>query len=365
MLKRILCIAVLMILVFTTGCAHGQTESVPPTVADLFEPPETSESQPDSMSLEEWQKNWPKKVGGSIGFTGLQKENREYGCYVYEGGELNAQILVRTQGMKEIGVGVFVFLDGRPQPYRLADGDEYAYMHTFYQEDNVEMIHDVYLIPVTGQEGDVLEMQVVSITWPDYFLDQGRTVAQHTAGTSGFSVQLVMEATPEAQNLPAVPDRLQNVTIEHCDLKASEIEGWTADQMRKDYESHYYLNGKKDGSNLYGFTAGSAEFQYELWGNPTGTFGFVLFVDNQPVSVSPEDVILFSNENGKKTVITMELDLSDFDGSSVIYGFLLGRNYLSNGIGNGASESFRETWVPYYLSDAQDTYDLMGWEETE
>jgi len=365
MLKRILCIAMLMILVFTTGCAHGQTESVPPTVADLFEPPETSESQSDSMSLEEWQKNWPKMVGGSIGFTGLQKENREYGCYVYEGGELNAQILVCTQGMKEMGVGVFVFLDGRPQPYRLADSDEYAYMHTFYQEDNVEMIHDVCLIPVTGQEGDVLEMQVVSITWPDYFLDQGRTVAQHTAGTSGFSVQLVMEATPDAQILPAIPDRLESVTISYHDLQSSEIEGWTAEQMRNDFESHYYLNGKQDGGNLYGFTAGRAEYQYELWGNTVGSFGFVLFVDNLPVSVSPEDAILFSNENGKKTVITMELDLSDFDGSSVIYSILLGRNYLSNGIGNGASESFRETWVPYYLSDAQDIYDLMGWEENE
>ena len=32
---------------------------------------------------------------------------------------------------------------------------------------------------------------------------------------------------------------------------------------------------------------------------------------------------------------------------------------------NRASESFRETWVPYYLSDAQDIYDLMGWEENE
>ena len=131
MLKRILCIAMLIILVITTGCAHGQTESVPPTVADLFISPETTKPQSGSMSLEDWQKNWPKIVGGSIGFTGLQKEGREYGYYVYEGGELNAQILVRTQGMKDMGVGVFVFLDGRPQPYRLAGSEEYAYMHTF------------------------------------------------------------------------------------------------------------------------------------------------------------------------------------------------------------------------------------------
>lgn len=349
-----------------SGCYSSDEIISQSTVPNLFVPPEnTIEPSPSSdLSIDEWKNSWPAKVGGSLGFAGQCAEGMEHNYYIYDGGELHAQIDLQTSGMKEIGTGVFLFLDGRPQPYRLADSDEYAYMHTFYQEDGVRMIHDIYLTPVTGQAGEVLEMQVVCVTWPDYFLDKGRTVAQHTAGTTGSSVLVVMEATPESQTLPSVSDKLVDFSIEYRDLKASEIEGWTAEKMRNEYEFHYALDGFVDGGTLYNFQSSDCvEFQYEIWGNTAGSFGFVLFVDNQPVSVSAEDLILFTNENGKKTVITMQLDLSDFDGSSVVYGMLLGRNFLINGVGNGASEGFRETWVPYYLSDAMDIYDLMGWDE--
>lgn len=353
---------------FLSGCLSTDKAEVYSPVEDLFTSPETTidTSHPSDLSIDEWKNSWPAKVGGSLGFAGQCTEGMEYNYYIYDGGELHAQIDLQTSGMKEIGTGVFLFLDGRPQPYRLADSDEYAYMHTFNQEDGVRMIHDIYLMPVTGQAGDVLEMQVVCVTWPDYFLDQGRTVAQHTAGTTGSSVLVVMETAPEAQALPPVSDKLVSFSVEHQDLRASEIEGWTAEKMRNEYEFHYALDGVGDGGTLYNFqSSDSVEFQYEIWGNTAGSFGFVLFVDNQPVSVAAEDMILFTNENGKKTVITMQLDLSDFDGSSVVYGVLLGRNFLTGGIGNGASEGFRETWVPYYLSDAQDIYDLMGWEENK
>lgn len=358
----------ILLVTVLSSCLSTGENAAQPTIENIFTLPETDSETPPStaLTIEEWKKTWPEKVGGSLGFAGQYTEGMEYKYYVYDGGELHAQIDLQTTGMSEIGTGVLIFLDGRPQPYRLADCNEYSYMHTFYQEDSVRTIHDIYLIPVTGQAGDTLEMQIMCVTWPDYFLDQGRTVAQHTAGTTGSSVLLVMEATPEAQSLPSIPDKLVSFSVEYQDLTAGEIEGWTAEQIRNESESHYALNGKIDGGNIYNFQGSdSIEFQYEIWGNTAGNFGFVLFVDNQPISVDPSDAILFTNQNGKKTMISMELDLSDFDGSSVIYGVLLGRNHLSNGIGNGASESFRETWVPYYLSDAQDIYDLMGWEENE
>lgn len=362
---------VLMILPFIllvtvlSSCLSVDENTAHPTVENLFTVPKTvlDDQQSAALSIDEWKKNWPEKVGGSLGFAGQHTEGMEYKYYIYDGGELHAQIDLQTTGMSEIGTGVFIFLDGRPQPYRIANHNEYTYMHTFYQEDGVRTIHDIYLTPVAGQEGDVLEMQIMCVTWPDYFLDQGRTVAQHTAGTTGSSVLLVMEATPEAQSLPSIPDKLLSFSVEYQDLTASEIEGWTAEQLRNELECHYTLNGHIDGGNIYSFRGSdSIEFQYEIWGNTAGTFGFVLFVDNQPISIDPSDAILFTNQNGKKTIISMKLDLSDFDGSSVIYGVLLGRNHLSNGIGNGACESFQETWIPYYLSDAQDIYDLMGWE---
>ena len=357
---------VLCLLVSSPGCTQAPAETSPSNVENIFTVPETTtpDANSEKLNLSEWQNTWPSIVGMGLGFDGFERDENDYGYYVYGGGELGAKIYLKTTGCSEIGVGVFVFLDGQIQPYRTADSEIYSYMHTFYQEDDVPTVHDIYLTPVAGQEGDVCEMQVVGITWPDFFLDKGRVVSQHTSGTTGSGAYLIYEATPPPQQMPEIPDLLVNYSVEHQELTSSEIEGWTAEKMRDEYEYHYYLDGKKDGGNIYSFTADdSVEFQYEIWGNIAGSFGFVLFVDNQPVSVSTEDIIHFTNENGKKTVITIHLDLSDFDGSSVIYGVLLGRNYFRNGIGNGACEAFRETYSPYYLSDALDIYDLMGWEQ--
>lgn len=356
---------VLCLLVSSSGCSNAPLETSPSAVENIFTVPETTTPDTDTgkLDLNEWQNTWPSIVGMGLGFDGLERDENDYGYYVYDGGELSAQIYLKTRGCSEIGAGVFVFLDGQIQPYRTADSETYSYMHTFYQEDGVPTVHDIYLTPVAGQMGDVLEMQVVGITWPDFFLDMGRVVSQHTSGTTGSGAYLIYEASPPQLQMPEVSDRLVRYTVEHCDLTSSEIDGWTAEKMRDEYEYHYYLDGVKDGGNIYSFNADdSVEFRYEIWGNIEGSFGFVLFVDNQPVSVSQEDIIHFTNENGKKTVITIQLDLSDFDGSSVIYGVLLGRNYFKDGIGNGAYETFRETYIPYYLSDALDIYDLMGWD---
>lgn len=367
---------ILCLLLSFAGCtAIPQEEPTdgtpPPTVdEDIFAaPPETT--VPDSedgasgeskLTLEEWQNAGPPISGLSLGFR-YQTEESE--AYIYSGGELNIQIYLDAQGFHEVGVGVLLFLDGQAQPYRTADSETYSYMHTFYPNSNDEPQRDVFLIPVTGQAGDTLNMQVMAVLWPDYFMDKARCSFTHTFGTTGSAAHLIYEATPPQQELPEVTDRLVSYTMEYKDLISNEIRGWTAEDLRNQHEAHCYMGNSTDGGEIYKFTADdSVEFRYEIWGNPAGSYSFVLFVDNQPVSIAPEDRIFFSNQDGQKTVITIQLDLSDFDGSSVVYGVLLGRNYLENyrTPGAGPMMAFMET-NPFYLSDAADIFDLMGWEK--
>ena len=68
----------------------------------------------------------------------------------------------------ERNVGILLFLDGRPQPYRLEGDTDYQYMHRFTL--NNEMIYPVfYFTPVTGQAGDTLEMATLTVLYPSIF----------------------------------------------------------------------------------------------------------------------------------------------------------------------------------------------------
>lgn len=370
--KFILSLLLSFCLLINLSSGAQPDDGVPSSVENIFTTPNITvlESEPAStaaqgLTSDAWQNAWPGQVGMSLGFQFLQETEDNIGYYVYDGDELHAQVYLNTYGMTQIGAGIFVFLDGQIQPYRLSNEDTYSYMHTFYQEDDVAYVYDIYLTPVTGEAGEQLEMQIMGITWPDYFLDKSISVGTHTKGTTGSCGLLIYEATPDAVEMPAVTERMVSYCVDYQDLSSSEITGWDAEKMRNEYEYHTSIAGCVDGGSVYSFCAGdNIEFHYEIWGNTQGSFGLVLFVDNEPISVKPENAIYFSNQNGKKTIVTVQLDLSDFDGSSVIYGVLLSRNYLCDGIGNGAFEGFRE-FDPYYLCDAQDIFDLMGWERPE
>lgn len=344
----VLCL-LLSLCICLSACVHTDAQA-----------PANEETSPSMLTREEWEDASSMTMGCSLGFAGHEDG------YLYEGGELHTQLLYRCRGYRDIGLGLLLFLDGQPQPFRTAEETEYSYMHKIYPEDNLEEYSqlDVWLTPVTGEAGDTLELQVVCVSWPDYFIDQGMLTNQHTRGTTGSARTVRFEAGAPAQTLPQVQDRVVSWTLTREDIEEKEKGNWSEIEMKRhspeiEYSLKYNeYNYCTDGGVLYSFVPGDyVTFRYESIANTDGEFGLVIFVDNEPVSVAAEDLIFYRNEDWKKTVIEVKLDLSDFDGSSVIYAFTLGRNYFQE----GARETFFETRNPYYLSGAQSLEDLMNW----
>lgn len=89
----------------------------------------------------------------------------------------------------------------------------------------------------------------------------------------------------------------------------------------------------------------------EVFGAPTVDWSLILYIDHQPVSVKPENMINFNNQSGRKTLIECTLDLSDFDGESIFYAVLYVRNWREPEVSSGTNCS---TWITstYYLTDA-------------
>lgn len=148
------------------------------------------------------------KEGGNLGSlsAGLHDDcpSDDYGPYItYTGGEMSMGYEIGSSGkIRESGIGILLFLDGQPQPYRLEGESTYTYLHTFYPE-KPSMVVDFYFTPVTGQEGDDLEMYALAILNPEYRPSVGpQQMMVFTSGSVGAGWRLKFEATPPGGRFP-------------------------------------------------------------------------------------------------------------------------------------------------------------------
>lgn len=206
-------------------------------------------------------------------------------------------------------------------------------MHFFYPTDGVECIADVYFTPAAGQQGDMLELYALTLPNPSHRLSDGGSGFSFTHGSCVSGTQLKYEAAPPISN-PAEHDiRLTDLHIRYDDTTSEEISGWSEMDLMERVESHTYVNGLSDsGSNIvYGVISQQpVTLRYELWGSPYVRYGLVWFLDNVPVFSSDDTLQSVEVRGGQKTIIEASLDMTDFDGESVVYAILVPRNYRSS-----------------------------------
>lgn len=91
----------------------------------------------------------------------------------YTGGEMTLPIFLESSGrVQTVGIGILLFLDGKPQPYRLEGESEYTYLHIFYPTSS-RILENLYLTPVSGEVGESPDLYVMSLLRPDYYPSQG------------------------------------------------------------------------------------------------------------------------------------------------------------------------------------------------
>lgn len=304
---------------------ENSTES---TVADFFGESETALKETVETSAQEM-------VVGSLAIgPGGDSEKDEYGTYRrYTGGEMTLPLRVGADGRLAVnGIGILIFIDGQPQPYKTDDEPEYSYMHTFYP-DSFSYERNSYFVPVTGKEGDVLEFYVMAIIYPSYSLEDGDAGMVFTSGTTIGGSRLKYEATPPEETLPEKQMWLSDVSVTLENATVADFGGWSEEDMRTAIDYKFLVDDVSDRGRrrVYDVTADEPlKVHYELFGTHYVSFGLVFFVDNVPVFCEELDPILPQIENGQKYILEANLNLEDYDGESVIYAVLVPRNYRTS-----------------------------------
>lgn len=335
--KRLFAITVCVALVLT-GCRKEPIEGsedvgTESTVQNIFTEP--SESTETGTTPEQSEATNPEPTNSSYDFVSYGPEKYamdDSGAYLlYEGGEMHMEFgITATGSMATQGIGILLFIDGQLQPYKTAGDNTYRYMHVFHPQDGQRLVEELIFSPVTGTRGDDLELWYAGIFWPDYsYSADGLQGLVLSSGMPASGLRLKFAESPSDMDLMDTTDRVISWSCNQIEATITEIGGWSETDLHEKYEYHMYVNDSEE-KYITGINAEkSVRLRFEIWGNPYIHYGLVFFVDNQPVSLSSEDLIFFGVSNGQKTVVEVELDMTGFDGESVVYAALIPRNWRS------------------------------------
>lgn len=339
--------------IFLSGCI-GQPSSNDTTEAQLVEDPFV-ETTAEILSPENPVPSWELPGVTLHGYAGEMPLD-DLGTYlVYEGGQMHLELALQARGLSEAGVGVLLFLDGQPQPFSLEENGAYEYMHIVNPGlKKADGIVDAYFTPIVGDAGDVLEITYLLIIHPLYSIDDDNdektSAFVHATTRPGIVTRLKFNAAPPAQTFPEIDDKLICWSAEWADLTSLDTYGWTDADYREEVRSKIEIDGYEDPGISYETTADEPiPLHFELLGAPTAEFGVVIYLDNQPVSVDPEDIMLVHTQHGQKLILDAQIDFSDFDGESVIYVALVPRNFRTAQLGTSCDMS---CFYFYWFSDA-------------
>lgn len=369
-MKRLILLLVFPLLL--SACGTSKTDDnidTVGTVENIFTADETAVADETSETQYEIVEGVAIGSGGH-GFRSDYYTDGFGKIYDYTGGEMSLDYGMKLSDMSDEGLGIELFLDGQPQPYRVEGGDgdgneDYAYIHTFYPEDDVECTYTFLFIPVTGVEGDMLDLWAASVWNPTYFWDEEFNILYQTGkGTTVSSARLNFKESPDASpTIADASDLLLAWNIEKDDVTDEEISGWSDNDMLEKVETNFYANGS-DEHAIYGVTSeDTITMTFEIWGNPNAEYCLVLFVDHKPVLIDGKSID-FELSFAQKITVTVELDISYFDGESIIYADLVPCNFSELKIAEIDGYVYFEGLGTFYLTSAEDYIELFGWEET-
>ena len=216
--------------------------------------------------------------------------------FSYDGGELRLDYRFSLAGKLD-AVGFLLFLDGKPQPYKVNDTTaEYEYCHSFAAGEEGEDQNFSFLFqPVTGSAGDTLSLTVVSITNPDFQPDMESTSSYgwyHKTLDSHIELKFNADAPGAHSDLSPVREIFSQSEVREEKVTAQYVEnelpkyGWDGVSMDT-LDSGIYYTFSCDGGITYDNLRVSAPvtLRFTMCGTAGTSYSIAFFLDHRPVKL--------------------------------------------------------------------------------
>ena len=326
-MKKKICL-VLLAALFLTGCAQAlpAADAEATRNGDIFQ--ETTAATAPDVPTESTAETKDDSDLGGLGYGRRSGPDDKPVEQHYTGGEMSVDFFIQAQGLVgRKGLGLLLFLDGHPQPYRLDGETEYSYLHTFYLDD--ETVEPVLrFMPVAGQAGDVLEMASLLILNPEYLPSKGNPgMMTHTTGSLGYSFLLYMDSDPGEAKIPEKLTLLSKPEITYEPCSYADVAQWSDDDFLTKVGHASEVNGMENGLNIFdNFHKEQLDLKYSLWGTTLVHYTVVYFLNNEPLYLPDGSCLDLEVQEGMKTVARLTMDMSTLTGEDVVYAVLVPRN---------------------------------------
>lgn len=251
--------------------------------------------------------------------------------YEYNGGEFSLDYQFTSEG-KLNNIGFLLFLDGKPQAYKINDTSaEYEYLHIFQTSDKHEEKFSFVFTPTTGKKGDTLNITVISITNPDFQPDMKETSSYgwyHKTLERVLKLHFNEDASDSNGIYGETKNIFSDVSISEEKVTSSFIEdelvknGWsgvTMDTLNNGVYSTISYDGELVYDNINLTNKDTLTVRYTICGTAGMKYGVSFFLNHQPISYNE---IIFYNvalSKGNVWVIEATIDTSKLDSFNTFY----------------------------------------------
>ena len=321
MRKRLLSLVMICDLLFTTTACGNYN------IADENIPSQNTEDNPFMQSEED------VSLGAlSHGEANpIRADDQSVLPYEYNGGEFTLEYQFTTEG-KLNNIGFLLFLDGKPQAYKINDTSaEYEYLHCFQTSDKHEEKFSFVFTPNTGKKDDTLNITVISITNPAFQPNMKETSSY---GWYHKPLERVLklhfnEDVPDSNGIYGEGENIfSDVSVTEEKVTSSFIEnelvknGWngvTMDTLNNGIYSTISYDGELVYDNIDLANKNTLKVRYTICGTAGMRYGVSFFLNHKPISF--DEVISYEAtiSKGNVRVIEATIDTSKLDGFNTFY----------------------------------------------
>lgn len=251
--------------------------------------------------------------------------------YAYDGGEFILDYQFTSEGKLD-NIGFLLFLDGKPQAYKVNDtGAEYEYLHCFRLSEQHEERFSFVFTPDTGKKGDTLNMTIISITNPAFQPDM-----QETSSYGWYQKHLERvlklhfnEDAPDSGGTHgACGDVFREVRVTEEKITSSFIEneliknGWnnaSMDTLDDGVYSTISYDGELAYDNINLTGKDTLTVRYTLCGTAGARYGISFFLDHRPILLDGAVSCDVTLGKGNVWIVEAVIDVSKLQGFNTFY----------------------------------------------
>jgi hypothetical protein len=323
-MKKNLGVLVLMILLLglMIGCSNQKS--------DVNESNHSNEQKNNPFEENNSQSN-VTSIGHEFSNPQLDK-NGERLPISYSGGEIKIDYDVNASGNVK-NVGFLIFIDGIPQPYKFNTTEEpYEYMHIFeLSEDDKDVPFTFVFTPVTGKQGDTLQVSITSVYNPAFMPDMKETVSYagyHTTLDCYSSMFFNQDADaldtsdiPQYEYLNQVSLTSEPITPTFLELFDNLMGAVDMEELNTRVLTKVFIDDVDMNliSNILVKKSGTLHVTYKILGHPGVRFKNTFYINHKALTSKDEISVETVLTKGNVSVIDVDIKLDKLENFNTFY----------------------------------------------